>query len=56
MTFAELKDSNLETIEEILEAYGSGGQCGLCRPYIERMLKTGETEFPLYPDWEEPRG
>ena len=24
---------------------GCGGQCGLCRPYLSRMLRTGETEF-----------
>jgi bacterioferritin-associated ferredoxin len=29
----------------ILEATGCGGQCGLCRPYLERMLETGQTVF-----------
>jgi bacterioferritin-associated ferredoxin len=24
---------------------GCGAQCGLCRPYLQRMLSTGETEF-----------
>jgi bacterioferritin-associated ferredoxin len=24
---------------------GCGAQCGLCRPYLRRMLRTGETEF-----------
>ncbi|HEY4647742.1 MAG TPA: hypothetical protein VIG95_01500 [Gemmatimonadales bacterium] len=24
---------------------GCGAQCGLCRPYLRRMLSTGETEF-----------
>ena len=48
-TFAELKASGLATCEEIALVYGSGAQCGLCRKYIERMLETGETEFPLYP-------
>lgn len=24
---------------------GCGGQCGLCRPYLSRMLATGETIF-----------
>lgn len=48
-TFAELKASGLTTADEIAEAFGSGAQCGLCRPYIERMLRTGETEFSLYP-------
>jgi bacterioferritin-associated ferredoxin len=29
----------------IAEATGCGGQCGLCRPYLERMLETGQTVF-----------
>ena len=24
---------------------GCGNQCGLCRPYLRRMLRTGETGF-----------
>ena len=24
---------------------GCGAQCGLCRPYLRRMLRTGETVF-----------
>jgi len=24
---------------------GCGAQCGLCRPYLRRMLETGETVF-----------
>lgn len=24
---------------------GCGGQCGLCRPYLRRMLATGEVVF-----------
>jgi NAD(P)H-nitrite reductase large subunit len=30
---------------EIARRYGCGSCCGLCRPYIERMLETGETVF-----------
>ena len=29
----------------LIRATGCGGQCGLCRPYLRRMLKTGETVF-----------
>lgn len=31
---------------------GCGAQCGLCRPYLRRMLRTGETAFTelLAPD------
>jgi bacterioferritin-associated ferredoxin len=46
--FVELKISaerdHLDA-EEIQSRYGCGSCCGLCRPYIERMLVTGETVF-----------
>jgi bacterioferritin-associated ferredoxin len=29
----------------IMRETGCGDQCGLCRPYLRRMLRTGETEF-----------
>lgn len=32
-------------LEELVVATGCGGACGLCRPYLRRMLATGETEF-----------
>ena len=32
-------------IEELAAATGCGAGCGLCRPYLRRMLITGETEF-----------
>ena len=52
-TFADLKrlaeEQRLETVNEITEATGCGSGCGLCRPYIARMLKTGETAFPVLP-------
>jgi bacterioferritin-associated ferredoxin len=33
-------------LEGLIRETGCGGQCGLCRPYLRRMLATGETEFP----------
>lgn len=30
---------------DLVRETGCGGQCGLCRPYLRRMLATGETEF-----------
>ena len=30
---------------DLVRETGCGGQCGLCRPYLSRMLRTGETEF-----------
>ncbi len=32
-------------LEDVIRETGCGGQCGLCRPYLKRMLATGETEF-----------
>lgn len=33
------------SLAELLRETGCGGQCGLCRPYLRRMLSTGETVF-----------
>ncbi len=33
------------SLDELVRETGCGGQCGLCRPYLSRMLRTGETEF-----------
>jgi bacterioferritin-associated ferredoxin len=33
------------TLETLIRETGCGGQCGLCRPYLRKMLATGETEF-----------
>jgi bacterioferritin-associated ferredoxin len=50
-TFAQLKvlaDTNgLRSVEEITALTGCGSGCGLCRPYIARMLETGETEMDV---------
>jgi bacterioferritin-associated ferredoxin len=32
-------------LADLIRETGCGAQCGLCRPYLERMLQTGETEF-----------
>ncbi|MDE2128015.1 MAG: (2Fe-2S)-binding protein [Armatimonadetes bacterium] len=36
-------------VSEITAAVGCGGGCGLCRPYLARMLQTGETAFAVMP-------
>jgi bacterioferritin-associated ferredoxin len=33
------------SLEELVRETGCGGGCGLCRPYLARMLATGETVF-----------
>jgi bacterioferritin-associated ferredoxin len=57
VTFEELlpraraADWDLETL---IRETGCGGGCGLCRPYLRRMLATGETVFRELL-WEDPR-
>ena len=35
------------TLDDIREAFGCCGSCGMCRRYIRRVLETGETSVPL---------
>ena len=48
-TFEEMKkimnEKNLKTIGELREHKPVGMNCGLCLPYISRMIETGEVEF-----------
>ena len=32
-------------LDALMRATGCGAQCGLCRPYLRRMLATGQTVF-----------
>lgn len=32
-------------LETLMRETGCGDNCGLCRPYLRRMLQTGETVF-----------
>ena len=52
-TFAELKTlahtCGWTSVEDITRSVGCGGGCGLCRPYLARMLQTGETAFAVLP-------
>jgi bacterioferritin-associated ferredoxin len=32
-------------LDALMQATGCGAQCGLCQPYLRRMLETGETVF-----------
>ena len=33
------------SLQDLMGETGAGAQCGLCRPYLRRMLRTGETAF-----------
>jgi bacterioferritin-associated ferredoxin len=37
--------SNGWGLDELMRETGAGTGCGLCRPYLRRMLRTGETAF-----------
>jgi bacterioferritin-associated ferredoxin len=30
---------------DLIRETGCGSRCGLCRPYLRQMLRTGQTEF-----------
>jgi bacterioferritin-associated ferredoxin len=48
LLFSDLKKKVEErpaTMDQIARRHGCGSCCGICRPYIERMLETGETVF-----------
>jgi bacterioferritin-associated ferredoxin len=32
-------------LQDLMSETGAGAHCGLCRPYLRRMLRTGETAF-----------
>jgi bacterioferritin-associated ferredoxin len=33
------------SLADLMRETGCGSACGLCRPYLRRMLATGETSF-----------
>ncbi|MBN8571909.1 MAG: (2Fe-2S)-binding protein [Ignavibacteria bacterium] len=47
--FADVKkimdENGFTEIEEVQSVIDVSKNCKLCRPYLEKMLKTGETEF-----------
>lgn len=32
-------------LDDLMRETGCGARCGLCRPYLRRMLRTGQTDF-----------
>lgn len=45
----------ISTLEELMAATACGSRCGTCKPYIARMLETGEVptaeSIPYEPQW-----
>lgn len=48
-TFAELAvlaaETGARSVPELQAHVAFGQKCGLCRPYVRRMLRTGQTVF-----------
>lgn len=48
-SFKEIKEyaeeHNLNSLKELQELRYCSSSCGLCSPYVEMVLETGETEF-----------
>ncbi|MCZ7557586.1 MAG: (2Fe-2S)-binding protein [Bacteroidia bacterium] len=51
ITFAELKAiadrSDTHCLDALQQHVDFGLRCGLCKPYVERMLETGRVVFPV---------
>jgi bacterioferritin-associated ferredoxin len=41
----QARQSGWSTLADLERATGCGARCGLCRPYLEATLETGETRF-----------
>ncbi len=52
VSFKTLRDAGVRSVEEASARFGVGITCGNCRPYIARMLATGETAFAVWTDIE----
>jgi len=53
--FSDLKNAGVSSTQEARDRFGCGSNCGTCLPYIEEMILTGETEFPVFPLPEQDR-
>ncbi len=54
VTLAQLKaiSNKATTVEELSEQTKCCTGCGMCRPYVVLMLRTGGTSFPVLPPHE----
>jgi len=47
---------DLSTLKEVMDKKIAGDNCGMCRPYISNMIKTGQMSFApgeIDPDFKE---
>jgi len=61
VTFAEVRDwctkHPCAGLEEVQREFGCSTGCGLCEPYVRRMMRTGQVVFTeIVIDRDEPRG
>jgi bacterioferritin-associated ferredoxin len=42
-----MKEAGVASVEEAGERFGAGIKCGLCLPYLKKMLETGDVSFSL---------
>ncbi len=51
VTFADIQDwarhREETTLDDIRDHWECGRSCGMCRPYLRRMLQTGDVQIPL---------
>ena len=47
MTFKRMLAEGCESVEAAAKRWGCGTKCGLCKPYIERTIRTGEVRHPV---------
>ncbi len=40
-TLQALVDQGADTVEKVERACGAGGDCGTCRPEVERLIQVG---------------
>jgi NAD(P)H-nitrite reductase large subunit len=59
-TFDEIKQimnmKGYNSIKEVIDKGLAGDSCGMCRPYLSNMIKTGEVAFmpgEIDPDYDE---
>ena len=46
-TMRDYARAHESTFEDLRSRFGCGRGCGLCVPYVQLMLETGRTRFPL---------
>jgi bacterioferritin-associated ferredoxin len=59
-TFEQIKsimhEKDFKTIRELIDSKTAGDSCGMCKPYLSNMIKTGEVSFKpgdIDPDYDE---